>query len=75
MGFVWLSLQTAIVSLNIDQLIFVMLKCSVLFEVQTEFLSIIYTVFRTLLLSIYSTFQASRASDFFLKNIINLWVC
>jgi hypothetical protein len=75
MGFVWLSLQTAIVSLNIDQLIFVMLKCSILSEVRTEFLSIIYTVFRTLLLSIYFTFQASRASYFFLKNIINLWVC
>jgi hypothetical protein len=39
MGFVWFSLQTAIISLNsINQLIFVMVKCGVLFEVLTEFL-------------------------------------
>jgi hypothetical protein len=39
-GFVWLS--TAIISLNnINQLIFVMVKCSVLFMVRTEFLNII----------------------------------
>jgi hypothetical protein len=41
-GFVWFSLQTAIISLNsINQLIFVMVKCCVLFEVRTEFLNII----------------------------------
>jgi hypothetical protein len=41
MGFVWLSLQTAIISLNsINHLIFVMVKCGVLFEVQTEYLTI-----------------------------------
>jgi hypothetical protein len=39
-GFAWFSLQTAIISLNsINQLIFVMVKCGVLFEVQTEFLN------------------------------------
>jgi hypothetical protein len=39
MSFVRLSL-TAIVSLNgINQLIFVMVKCGVLFEVRTEFLN------------------------------------
>jgi hypothetical protein len=38
MGFVWFSVQTAIISLNsINQLIFVMVNCGVLFEVQTEF--------------------------------------
>jgi hypothetical protein len=30
---------------NINQLIFVMVKCGVLFEVRTEFLSTIYTSF------------------------------
>jgi hypothetical protein len=41
MGFVWLSLQIGIISLNsINQLIFVMVKCCVLFEVRTEFLNI-----------------------------------
>jgi D-alanyl-lipoteichoic acid acyltransferase DltB (MBOAT superfamily) len=41
MGFVWFSLQTAIISLNnVNQLIFVMVKCGVLFEVRTEFLNI-----------------------------------
>jgi hypothetical protein len=36
------SLQTAIISLNsVNQLIFVMVKCSVLFEVRAEFLNII----------------------------------
>jgi hypothetical protein len=36
----------AITSLNnINQLIFVMMKCGVLFEVRTEFLNIIYTNF------------------------------
>jgi hypothetical protein len=40
MGFVWFSLQTGIISLNsINQLIFVMVKCGVLFEVRTEFLN------------------------------------
>jgi hypothetical protein len=39
-GFAWLSLQTAIISLNsINQLIFIMEKCGVLFEVRTEFLN------------------------------------
>jgi hypothetical protein len=39
-GFVRFSLQTAIISLNsINQLIFVMVKCGVLFEVRTEFLN------------------------------------
>jgi hypothetical protein len=39
-GFVWLSLQTAIIFLNsVNQLIFVMVKCGVLFEVRTEFLN------------------------------------
>jgi D-alanyl-lipoteichoic acid acyltransferase DltB (MBOAT superfamily) len=41
-GFAWFSLQTAIISLNsIYQLIFVMVKCGVLFEVRTEFLNVI----------------------------------
>jgi hypothetical protein len=45
-GFVWFSLQTAFISLNgINQLIDVMVKCGVLFEVRTEFLNIIYTSF------------------------------
>jgi hypothetical protein len=36
-----------ITSLNtINQLIFVMVKCSVMFEVRSEFLNIIYTSFR-----------------------------
>jgi hypothetical protein len=40
MGFVRLSLQTAIIFLNsVNQLIFVMVKCGVLFEVRTEFLN------------------------------------
>jgi hypothetical protein len=35
-----------IISLNtVDKLIFVMVKCGVLFEVRTEFLNIIYTSF------------------------------
>jgi hypothetical protein len=39
-GFAWLSLKTAIISLNsVNQLIFVMVKCSVLFEVRTRFLN------------------------------------
>jgi hypothetical protein len=39
-GFVWFSLQTAIISLNsVNQLIFVMVKYGVLFEVRTEFLN------------------------------------
>jgi hypothetical protein len=42
MGFVWLSLQTAIISLNsVNQLIFVMVKCSVFFAVRTKLLNII----------------------------------
>jgi hypothetical protein len=36
----------AIISLNsVNQLIFVMLKCGVLFEVRTEFINIIYAHF------------------------------
>jgi hypothetical protein len=39
-GFAWFSLQTAIIPLNsINQLIFVMAKYGVLFEVRTEFLN------------------------------------
>jgi hypothetical protein len=46
MGFAWFSLQTAIISLNsINQLIFVMVKCDVLFEVRTEFLNVVWTSF------------------------------
>jgi hypothetical protein len=42
MDIAWFSEQTAIISLNdINQLIFVMVKCCVLFEVRTEFLNII----------------------------------
>jgi hypothetical protein len=42
MDFVWFSLQTQIISLNnINQLIFVMVKYGVLFEVRTEFLNTI----------------------------------
>jgi hypothetical protein len=45
-GFAWFSLQTAIISLNsISQLIFVMVKCGVLFEVWTEFLNNMQTSF------------------------------
>jgi hypothetical protein len=45
-GFVWFLLLTVIISLNsINQLIFVMVKCGVLFEVRTEFLHNIYTSF------------------------------
>jgi hypothetical protein len=41
-GFACFSLYTEIFSLNnINHLIFVMVKCGVLFEVQTEFLNII----------------------------------
>jgi hypothetical protein len=40
MGFVWFSLQTAIIYLNsVNQLIFVMVKYGVLFEVRTGFLN------------------------------------
>jgi hypothetical protein len=46
MGTAWLSVYTAIISLNsVNQLIFVMVKCGVLFEVRTEFLNIIWTSF------------------------------
>jgi hypothetical protein len=39
-GFAWLTLYTAIISLNsINKLIFVTVKCGVLFEVWTEFLN------------------------------------
>jgi hypothetical protein len=42
MGFVWFAVLTAIISLNsVNQLIFVMVKCSVFFAVRTEFLNII----------------------------------
>jgi hypothetical protein len=64
MGFVWFSLQTAIISLNsVNQLIFVMVKCGVYFAVRTEFLNIIWTSFgfkglRTMrFLVIHSVFQ------------------
>jgi hypothetical protein len=41
-GFVWFPPLPAIISLNsINQLIFVMVKCCVLFEVRTESLTII----------------------------------
>jgi hypothetical protein len=40
--FVWISLHTAIISLNsVNQLIFVMVKCGVFFEVRTDFLNVI----------------------------------
>jgi hypothetical protein len=46
MGFVPFSLLTVIISLNsVNQLIFVMVKCGVLFEVRTEFLYTIYKSF------------------------------
>jgi hypothetical protein len=39
-GFAWFSLQTAIISLNsINQMIFIMVKFGVLFEVWAEFLN------------------------------------
>jgi hypothetical protein len=39
-GFAWFSLYTAIITLNsVNQLIFVMVKCGVLFAVRTEFLN------------------------------------
>jgi hypothetical protein len=42
MCFICFSVQTAIIPLNnINQLIFVMVKCGVLFKVRTEFLNII----------------------------------
>jgi hypothetical protein len=42
MGFVRISEQTVIISLNnVNQLIFVMVKCCVFFAVRTEFLNII----------------------------------
>jgi hypothetical protein len=42
MGLLWFSMKTRIISLNsIKELIFVMLKCGVLFEVRTESLNII----------------------------------
>jgi hypothetical protein len=44
--FVWFSRKTAIISLNnVNQLIFVMAMCGVLFEVRTEFLNNIKTRF------------------------------
>jgi hypothetical protein len=40
MCFLWFSVQTVIISLNsVNQLIFVMVKCGVLFEVRTGFLN------------------------------------
>jgi hypothetical protein len=40
-GFVWLALQTAIISLNsVNQLMYEMVKCGVFFEVRTELLKI-----------------------------------
>jgi hypothetical protein len=42
MGFVWFSVYTAVISLKgINQFIFLMVKCDVLFEVRTEFLNVI----------------------------------
>jgi hypothetical protein len=42
MGFVCLSLYTAIISLSsIYQLVFVMVKCGVFFELRTELLNIV----------------------------------
>jgi ABC-type multidrug transport system permease subunit len=42
MDSIWFLVQTTIISSNsINQLIFVMVKCGVLFEVRTEFLNII----------------------------------
>jgi hypothetical protein len=42
MGSVWFSVHSPIVSLDsVNQLIFVMVKCGVLFDVRTELLSII----------------------------------
>jgi D-alanyl-lipoteichoic acid acyltransferase DltB (MBOAT superfamily) len=39
-GFAWFSLKAAIISLNsVNQLINVMVKCGVLFEVRTGFLN------------------------------------
>jgi hypothetical protein len=44
--FLCFSVYTVIISLNsINDLIFVMVKCDVLFEVRTGFLNIIYTSF------------------------------
>jgi hypothetical protein len=41
MGSAWFLLQTAIISLNrVNLLIFVMVRCGVLFEERTEFLNI-----------------------------------
>jgi hypothetical protein len=41
MAFVWLSVNSDYFLNTINQLIFVMVKCGVLFEVRTEFLNII----------------------------------
>jgi hypothetical protein len=42
MGFLCVTLETEIISLNsINQMIFVMVKCGVLFQVRTGFLNII----------------------------------
>jgi hypothetical protein len=42
MGYVWFSAKSVIISLNsVIELIFVMVKCGVLFEVRTEFLNIV----------------------------------
>jgi hypothetical protein len=42
MGFMWFPLQTAIISVNgINQLIFAMVKFSILSEVRTTFLNVI----------------------------------
>jgi hypothetical protein len=43
MGFEWLSPQTTVISLNsINQLIFVMVSCGVLFGVQTDLLNTLF---------------------------------
>jgi hypothetical protein len=42
MGPVWVSVQTVIITLNnINELIFVMVKCGVIFEVRNELLNIV----------------------------------
>jgi hypothetical protein len=44
MTYVWFFLQTVINSLNVvNKLILVMVKCGVLFEVQTEFVNVVKT--------------------------------
>jgi hypothetical protein len=73
MGLVLFPVQTAIISLNrINQLISVMMKCSVLFEVWTGFLNIIYMSFGfKLLISLLSSRLLLRLpSSLFLTGLI-----